>query len=385
MKLLLLSEFFPRSEKGEITGGVEARNFYLAKYFKGEIITFASKDNDSEKDAKIFCAKVKRLGFAYGYTQKTSLIKRFIFAFSCIFHASKDFDIVEGTNFFTHFAAIMIGKMHKKQIVLWYPDVWVGEWVKNVGASGIFGEILERINLKLGKNAKYISISKSTKEKLIKHGIPESNIAVIPCGVDEEEISRIRNGRDHSLQIKFDFVVVNRLVGYKNTDLIIKTISIFVGAEHCSAPRLLIVGDGPEKENLEKLIAKNDIKKNVAIISKIENHEELMRQILSARVFVSASLVEGFNIAAVEAASLGLPCLLSDIPAHQEHEKNLRGCLIFKNAKDLENKMKNLLEETKLHDKLSTLNKENSKNYFWKNIGEKTSSFYQNILKTKNS
>lgn len=371
MKLLLLSEFFPNSESGEISGGVEARNFYLSKYFKEELTIFSSKSYKNQTDKKIFQAQVKRLGLVYGYTQKTSLIKRLIFTFSCILHAPKHFDIVEGTNFFTHFAAIMISKMHKKQIVLWYPDVWMGEWVKNVGAPGIFGEILERINLKLGKNAKYISISESTKEKLMKYGIPESNIIVIPCGVDEEEISRVGNSRNHSLQIKYDFVIVNRLVNYKKTEEVVKSLK---------NNTLLIIGDGPEKENLDKQIVENNLQGKVKLIPTIKNHSDLFRKIASAKIFVSASSVEGFNISALEAASLGLPFLLSTIPAHLEHKKNLGGGEIFSDTVDLSKKMKLLLNDKNLYSGYSALNLKNSKQYFWKTIIRNTYLFHRKVF-----
>ena len=58
MKLLLLSEFFPASENGEISGGVEARNFFLAKYFKGEIpIGYDIHHRDKNKSNKFRCDK----------------------------------------------------------------------------------------------------------------------------------------------------------------------------------------------------------------------------------------------------------------------------------------------------------------------------------------
>jgi glycosyltransferase involved in cell wall biosynthesis len=364
MKLLLLSEFFPNSEKGEISGGVEARNFYLAKYFSDKITIFTSRNPISEsQNQRIFKADVKRLGFSYQYGQNTSLVKRAIFTLACIFNAPNGFDLVEGTNFFTHLAAVIIGKIKKIPVVLWYPDVWIGSWIQNLGATGIFGEILERIVLLFGKNAKFIAISESTKEKLINNGINAKNIIIIPCGVDEDEIENIKNNKEK----KYDLVMVNRLVGYKNTETVIRAVG---------NNSLLIIGDGPEKSNLEKVIWENNLQEKITIMLGIGSHKELLENVALARVFVSASSVEGFNITALEAASLGLPCLLSDIPAHREHQKNLHGCFFFKNANDLREEINSLLRDEVEYGKLSDINKENSQKYFWKNIVHATINSY---------
>jgi glycosyltransferase involved in cell wall biosynthesis len=48
------------------------------------------------------------------------------------------------------------------------------------------------------------------------------------------------------------------------------------------------------------------------------SREELMRLYLGATAFISLSTFEGFNLSAAEAATLGVPLLLSDIPVHRE-------------------------------------------------------------------
>ncbi|MGJ7530232.1 glycosyltransferase [Variovorax sp. GB1P17] len=48
------------------------------------------------------------------------------------------------------------------------------------------------------------------------------------------------------------------------------------------------------------------------------SREELVRLYLGATAFISLSTFEGFNLSAAEAATLGVPLLLSDIPVHRE-------------------------------------------------------------------
>jgi glycosyltransferase involved in cell wall biosynthesis len=48
------------------------------------------------------------------------------------------------------------------------------------------------------------------------------------------------------------------------------------------------------------------------------SREELVRLYMGATAFISLSTFEGFNLSAAEAATLGVPLLLSDIPVHRE-------------------------------------------------------------------
>jgi glycosyltransferase involved in cell wall biosynthesis len=48
------------------------------------------------------------------------------------------------------------------------------------------------------------------------------------------------------------------------------------------------------------------------------SRDELLRLYQGATAFISLSTFEGFNLSAAEAATLGVPLLLSDIPVHRE-------------------------------------------------------------------
>jgi glycosyltransferase involved in cell wall biosynthesis len=48
------------------------------------------------------------------------------------------------------------------------------------------------------------------------------------------------------------------------------------------------------------------------------NDEELIKAITKSKALISASLYEGFNLPPLEAQSLGVPVILSDIPVHRE-------------------------------------------------------------------
>lgn len=375
MKILLLSEFFPLCDNPVMTGGVEVRNFFLAKYLhqRHELTVLSSKQkrNIREKEA----GYLKRISCSFPYGQSKALLKRQFFSLACIFFGLKvDFDVIDASGLFNYWPALLLGFLKKKPVFFWYADVWVGSWLKKFGWRGIFGEIMERLILFFGRRVNYIAISEYTKTNLINRKIDENRIMVIPLGVDEEEITTCFD--------KFwDLIVVNRLVEYKNTVEIVNALRILSTQNKQLIRQVAIIGDGEEKSALEEQIAREKLNSVIKIISGL-THSEVIKQISLAKIFVSASLVEGFGIAPVEAAACGLPCILKNIPPYAEHAENLKGCVLYNDAKDLAEKIKELLENKELFLKLSAFNLRNSRKYFWRDIASQTEEYYLRVKRS---
>lgn len=104
----------------------------------------------------------------------------------------------------------------------------------------------------------------------------------------------------------FTIVSVGRLEKVKNQELLINAFSKL----NLSNIRLILVGDGRERENLESLIKRLGIADKVTLTGFTPEPEKYLAK---ANVFVLPSLSEGFGIAAVEAMLLGIPCLCSNV------------------------------------------------------------------------
>ena len=148
---------------------------------------------------------------------------------------------------------------------------------------------------------KVICVSKSVKIFLVKiKEIENSKGVVIYNPVS------IPNTLKRKLPNKFTIVSVGRLENVKNQQLLIRA---FSKINDISA-KLVLVGDGRERANLEQLIAHLKLEKRVTITGFVSNPEYYLSQ---AHLFVLPSLSEGFGIAVVEAMSLGVPCLCSNV------------------------------------------------------------------------
>ncbi len=343
MKILYLVELFPKN----ITGGVESRYYYLTKYLRvlGCNVQIISRSNK------------------WDFSSWSSVFSRFLYLIlGTILAIKSDFDLIEGTNYTNYLIASIAGLIKRKSVFFCYHDVLLGSWIKNVGPIGIIGEIAERIILKLPVT-KYIAVSEVTKNKLVEFGIKPNKIEVVHNGIDPEEFKITKAPK------KLDIICVSRLVSYKHVEdliLAVKKAGFTLG----------IIGQGPEREKLDKLGGK------VKFFGFIAKHEDVLATISSAKVYCSPSTVEGFGITAIEAAALGVPMVLADIPAFREVSKNGQGTLFFepRSITDLTIKLQKLLKDKKLSAKKSNEAKILSKNYFWPDLAIKLLQNYENCL-----
>ncbi len=139
-------------------------------------------------------------------------------------------------------------------------------------------------------------------------------------------------------QANFTMVSVGRLEIVKNQQLLIRSMKNLKNQN----VRLILVGDGRERKNLENLISSLDLTGRVTITGFIPDPE---RYLAKADVFVLPSLSEGFGIAAVEAMHLAIPCLCSNVGGIPEFIENGKTGWLFDVQKenDLENKLNEIL------------------------------------------
>jgi len=113
-------------------------------------------------------------------------------------------------------------------------------------------------------------------------------------------------------------VAVSRLIPVKRIAFLLQMFRI--AKQSCHELRLTIVGDGPEKASLISLTQSLGIHDAVAFVGQTDPLPYLEQ----ASLFVMTSLHEGWGVAAVEAASVGVPVLMTDTGcAHWLEERGL--------------------------------------------------------------
>lgn len=109
--------------------------------------------------------------------------------------------------------------------------------------------------------------------------------------------------------------------------------------------KVLIAGDGPDRNKLEKMIKKNKLENRI-ILKGLLNNEELTELYLSGAIFISTSRWEGFGLVITEAMLFGLPIISFGNRGPEEILKNGEyGVLVKKHDLiDFKRKLNELIE-----------------------------------------
>jgi glycosyltransferase involved in cell wall biosynthesis len=136
-------------------------------------------------------------------------------------------------------------------------------------------------------------------------GVPADRIHVIPCGVDTDWFTPGRPDPAPPL-----VACVARLREVKQLDLLIRACAIV--RDRGTAFRCVIVGEGPERANLEALRAELALDAQIDMPGAAEQHEvrDVWRR---ASVAVLSSRSEGMPVSLMEAASCGAPAVATAV------------------------------------------------------------------------
>ncbi len=125
------------------------------------------------------------------------------------------------------------------------------------------------------------------------------------------------------------FITCGRISAPKRYDRLIEAFNIYSKKE--PEWELVILGDGPLRGQIEKLIKKYDLGERVQLYGFTK---DVIPPMLEASVFLLTSEYEGFPMCITEAYELGLPVIAFDIPAMKPLSRN--GEAIIVDAFDIE-------------------------------------------------
>ena len=205
------------------------------------------------------------------------------------------------------------------------------------------------------------------------------NVHIVPTGIEVEKYSKkyseeTINELKKKIGIKSDDVnllFVGRLGLEKSVDFLINNHKDIVKKHpNCN---LIIIGDGPERENLEKLVEKNNLEKNVFFTGKVPLKDIGMYYHLG-NVFVTASKTETQGLTVLEAIAASLPVVAVKDESFIEPIQNDYNGYLFEDSKDYVQYINDLLNDKNKLDKMSLNAYESSHNY-------SSTTFASNILK----
>ena len=205
-----------------------------------------------------------------------------------------------------------------------------------------------------------ISISSDTKKRAEQYYKPNKEIhpILIPY-----ELYKFKPISRKSLGLKEDLfytISIGRLVKRKGFDFLIKSIAKI----NNNKIHALIIGDGPEKENLQNIAKELNISDRIHFLGSVSEKDKF-QYLSNSNVYVLSSVHEGFGIVLQEAMQVGLPIIATNNGGQTDFIKEGKnGFLIdYSNKDSLKEKIEKLSKDKKLRMKFSDFNKKEIKNF----------------------
>jgi len=190
-----------------------------------------------------------------------------------------------------------------------------------------FARLLKKIQTRVARAADAIVVPSRYFKKIVENwGVEPQKINVIYNGIEPRNYPEERNSDGAKIILS-----VGRLVPWKGFKELIEAMPEIL--REIPEAKLVIAGDGPERERLEKTIARAGLRGKVVLAGKMER-EDLLKLKKAAGVFVLNSGFESFSFDTVEAMAIGLPVVVSDVGSLPELVENGRdGVVVERNDK----------------------------------------------------
>lgn len=167
-------------------------------------------------------------------------------------------------------------------------------------------------------------------------------------------------------------LTVGRLASVKGYDLLVKAAKLL--KENNYKFKWFVIGEGPEREEIEELITKYNLQKEVILLGVKSNPYPYMKR---CDLYVQTSRKEGFGLTVVEAKILGNVVVSTNFDTVNELLKdNFDGIIVDKDENGIYEGIKNLINNKSLYNKIKS-NVENLKPYSSINEIDK---FYEEII-----
>jgi len=201
---------------------------------------------------------------------------------------------------------------------------------------------------------------------------------IIPNGINLNVFNPNNEKYKEYIDNKLNLLFVGRFEQRKGLLYLIKAYNII--KKKNDNVKLLVVGEGPQKQECEAFIKQNNLK-DIVFLGKVTG-EEVAKYFNTADIYISpAPFGESFGIVLLEAMASGKPVVGFANLGYYQLLKESKGEEFLarpKNVEELAQKILKLVEDEKLRTEIGDWGLEYSKNYSWEKIADRVLNFYKN-------
>ena len=208
-----------------------------------------------------------------------------------------------------------------------------------------------------------VAHSSNTLKNAIKYYHPNKKINIIPIPYEFVKFKKVSRGKLSLKQENSYLTSIGRLVKRKGFDFLIRSIAGTNKKIH-----VLIIGDGPEKENLQNLAKKLSIQDRVHFLGQV-SEEKKFQYLDNSDVYILSSVHEGFGVVLQEAMQVGLPIIATNNGGQVDFVRGgINGYLVeFGDENAMGKKIEVLIKSKTLRDKIRNNNLNKVKEF---NVGK---------------
>ncbi|NNE77317.1 MAG: N-acetyl-alpha-D-glucosaminyl L-malate synthase BshA [Pricia sp.] len=169
------------------------------------------------------------------------------------------------------------------------------------------------------------SVSENLKQRTLEFFDIKNEIDVVPNFIDKKKYSTSFTDCQRSLMAEDDEKIVTHISNFRKVKRIPDVIKVFNKIQQKIPAKLIMVGEGPEKENAEMLCDSLGISEKVIFLG---NSNEIDRILCFSDLFLLPSETESFGLAALEAMINKVPVISSNTGGIPEvNEQGITGFL----------------------------------------------------------
>ncbi len=187
----------------------------------------------------------------------------------------------------------------------------------------LFQRLTYPVNRRIWNQASFVLANSEGLRDLAQQAVPGLEIGILPTGVDTDRFRTVSRGFRPPLRLLF----IGRLVRQKGADVLLDALSRLHGQPGGPDWSLTIVGDGPERDRLERMAVAGRIADQVRFLGWVPP-SSLSDLYLGHDVLVQPSRNEGMSCVIAEGMACGLPVLGTNCRGTQEQVVSGEGGLL---------------------------------------------------------
>jgi L-malate glycosyltransferase len=318
------------------SGGLEVFNYYLIKELakQGHTIWIITRCDYEWADKNIHCVKLR------GFPQNANIHTINLSITHKLIKLSNEIDIVHVPYTSNSHVAYPILFFHKLSNIPYIITIHGGgmyEWKRKLPQQLFFDNA-----------AIIIAVSEVIKEEYEKRS--GKKIIIIPPLIPFTELKNPKN----EIKKKYSFTFEDKILlslgsikKIKGSDILLNAF-LNLGREYIKENnlKLLFVGDGPMRQELEIKVNKNNLQDYVKFYGNV-TREKVPEMYKLADIYIISSLLEGTPISLLEAKYNGLPIIGANVKGINTLITHYKNGLLFEkeNSDDLKNKIIELVND----------------------------------------